>query len=79
MATVLSLLPKDARYYFTAAHIPRALPAVDLQMKAAAVGLQGFCFNDVNEAIQAAKKQAGQKDLVVVCGSVFLVAEVKEQ
>ena len=79
VATVLSLLPKDARYYFTAAHIPRALPAIDLQMKAAAVGLQGFCFNDVNEAIQAAKKQAGQKDLVVVCGSVFLVAEVKEQ
>ena len=79
VAKVLSLLPKDANYYFTAAHIPRALPSLELLMKAAEFGLQGFHFEDVNEAIQAAKNHAGQNDLIVVCGSVFLVGEVKDQ
>lgn len=79
VAKVLSLLPKDANYYFTAAHIPRALPSIELMMKAAEFGLQGFHFEDVNEAIQAAKNHAGQNDLIVVCGSVFVVGEVKDQ
>jgi dihydrofolate synthase/folylpolyglutamate synthase len=79
VAKVLSLLPKDANYYFTAAHIPRALPSLELLMKAAEFGLQGFHFEDVNEAIQAAKNHAGQNDLIVVCGSVFVVGEVKDQ
>jgi dihydrofolate synthase/folylpolyglutamate synthase len=79
LSKVLSLLPKDANYYFTAAHIPRALPSIELLMKAAEFGLQGFHFEDVNEAIQAAKNHAGQNDLIVVCGSVFVVGEVKDQ
>jgi dihydrofolate synthase/folylpolyglutamate synthase len=73
---VLSLLPGRAQYYFTNAHIPRALSAVDLQTKAALFNLQGSCFDDVNEAITAAKKAAGKNDIIVVCGSVFLVGEV---
>jgi dihydrofolate synthase/folylpolyglutamate synthase len=73
---VLSLLPANAQYYFTNAHIPRALSAVDLQTKAALFNLQGSCFDDVNEAITAAKKAAGKNDIIVVCGSVFLVGEV---
>ena len=79
VAKVLSLLPKEANYYFTAAHIPRALPSIELLMKAAEFGLQGFHFDDVNEAIQAAKNHAGQNDLIVVCGSVFVVGEVNNQ
>ncbi len=73
---ILSLLPMEARYYFTNAHIPRALPAADLQRKAAGYQLQGNCFDDVNDAIRAAKQQAGPDDIIVVCGSVFLVGEV---
>jgi dihydrofolate synthase/folylpolyglutamate synthase len=76
---VLSLLPKNAQYYFTAAHIPRALLPTELMLKAAAFGLQGGCFEDVNEAIAAAQKKTAPNDLVVVCGSVFLVGEVNEQ
>ncbi len=76
IAKVLSLLPKDANYYFTSAHIPRALAANDLQMKAAEYGLTGNSFDDVNEAIIAARKKAAQIDLIIVCGSVFLVGEV---
>jgi len=35
-------------------------------------------FNDVNAAIASAKKQAKSDDLIIVCGSVFLVGEVEE-
>lgn len=74
---VLALLPTDARYYFTKAHIPRALPETDLQQKAAAFHLIGNCFENVNAAIANALQHAHKDDLVLVCGSVFLVGEVE--
>jgi dihydrofolate synthase / folylpolyglutamate synthase len=77
VSKVLSLLPVDATYYFTNAHIPRALPAEELKLKATVFNLKGDCFDDVNEAIAAAKKNAVYEDLIIVCGSVFLVGEVK--
>lgn len=75
--TVLSLLPTEAQYYFTNAHIPRALSATELQQAAATYHLQGKCFDDVNTAIAEAKKMISKKDIIVICGSVFLVAEVE--
>jgi dihydrofolate synthase/folylpolyglutamate synthase len=74
---VLTLLPKEAQYYFTQSHIPRALAANELQLKANKLGLEGLLYENVNEAIEAAKKNANNKDLILVIGSVFLVAEVK--
>lgn len=74
--TILALLPMDARYYFTHAHIPRALPGEELKQKAEAFRLHGAVYSDVNAALSAAKKNAGKADLIVVCGSIFLVAEV---
>lgn len=75
VSKVLSLLPKQATYYFTNAHIDRALPHKDLQEKAKAFELHGESFDDVNEAIKAAKLNAAADDIILVCGSVFLVAE----
>lgn len=76
ISKVLSILPKNAQYYFTNAHIERALPHKDLQEKAKAFDLNGESFDDVNEAIKAAKRNAAANDIIIVCGSVFLVAEV---
>ncbi|MGG9963700.1 bifunctional folylpolyglutamate synthase/dihydrofolate synthase [Ferruginibacter sp. SUN106] len=73
---VLSLLPANADYYFTNAHIPRAMPAQELQTKAATFNLNGNFYDDVNNAIAAAKEKASATDLIIVCGSVFLVGEV---
>jgi dihydrofolate synthase/folylpolyglutamate synthase len=73
---VLSLLPHSANYYFTQAHIPRALPAGTLKAKAEELNLKGKTFTDVNEAIKAAKSKAHKDDLILICGSVFLVGEV---
>ena len=74
--TVLSLLPHSANYYFTQAHIPRALPAETLKEQAGKFNLNGKIVTDVNEAIKEAKSKAHKDDLVLVCGSVFLVGEV---
>ena len=74
--TVLSLLPHSANYYFTQAHIPRALPAETLKEKAGEFNLKGKVIPDVNEAIKQARSKAHKDDLILVCGSVFLVGEV---
>ena len=74
--TILSLLPKHAHYYFTKAQIPRALPEEQLQKMAALCGLQGNAYQEVNQAVRAALSTAGKKDLLVICGSLFVVGEV---
>ena len=71
----LQLLPKEASYYFTKAAIPRALNEILLQDKAAQYGLVGNCYPSVREAFAAAKQYADTTDLILVCGSVFVVAE----
>ena len=73
---VLALLPKYATYYFTKAQIPRALPENELAQKAADIGLHGYIYNDVNAAAQHALQHAHKDDLILICGSVFLVGEV---
>lgn len=73
---VLSLLPHSAHYYFTQAQIPRALTADILKSKGKSQNLDGEAYPDVNTAIKAAKAHAHKDDLILVCGSVFLVGEV---
>ncbi|MGV3766125.1 MAG: bifunctional folylpolyglutamate synthase/dihydrofolate synthase [Chitinophagaceae bacterium] len=76
---VLSLLPEYAIYYFTNASIPRALPAEELKEKAEKYGLQGSIFPVVDDAVQAALAAATAEDMVLVCGSVFVVGEVNRE
>ena len=73
--SVLSLLPKEARYYFTRASVPRALDEQLLQVQAAAVGLKGERFGSVTEAVVAAVKNADENDLIFIGGSSFVVAD----
>ena len=73
---VLALLPADAKYYFTNAHLPRALSFQELQTMAADYELKGNGFDDVNDAISAAKRAATIKDVIMVCGSFFIIAEI---
>jgi len=76
VAASLALLPKYATYYFTKAQLPRALPETELAAAANSVGLQGHCYATVQDALNTAKQHAHKDDLILVCGSVFVVAEV---
>src|SRR5690606_5322140 len=76
ISKVLSLLPKTARYYFTQSNIPRSLDKMELQTLASSLGLTGKTYPDVNSALAQAKLDSHPNDLIIVCGSVFLVGEV---
>jgi dihydrofolate synthase/folylpolyglutamate synthase len=73
---ILSLLPKNAKYYFCKAQLPRAMDAQQLQEKAQQFGLKGELYPSVKAALEAAKAAAQTNDLVLVGGSTFVVAEV---
>lgn len=73
---VLSLMPKEAHYYFTRASIPRALNEMKLQELANAYDLRGETYSTVAEALNAAKSDSEKEDLIFVGGSTFVVAEV---
>ncbi len=73
---ILGLLPKDAIYYFTNADIPRALDRNLLKGKAKKHQLEGDTYETVQTALENAKKNAGDNDLIFIGGSTFVVAEV---
>ena len=73
---VLSLLPEDAVYYFVKASIPRAMMAQTLEDKAEKYHLKGKNFSSVSDGYTTAKAAMSQDDLLLICGSIFVVAEV---
>ena len=76
ISTVLSMLPKDAIYYFTKASVKRALDETDLQRLAADYGLKGHPYPTVREAYHAALHDSSAKDFVYVGGSSYVVADL---
>ncbi|MBL8001428.1 MAG: bifunctional folylpolyglutamate synthase/dihydrofolate synthase [Flavobacteriales bacterium] len=75
ISAALAELPRTATYHFCRADIPRALDAGVLRDQANAAGLHGEAHASVLEALAHARQAAGAKDLVLVTGSVFVVAE----
>ncbi|MEJ6980322.1 folylpolyglutamate synthase/dihydrofolate synthase family protein [Pedobacter sp. P351] len=73
---VLSLLPATAKYYFCSPKIERAKPAGELANEAEIFHLHGEVFPTVKDAVEAAKKAAGENDLIFIGGSTFVVAEI---
>jgi dihydrofolate synthase/folylpolyglutamate synthase len=74
--TILSLLPKTASYYFCQADIPRALPWNMLTEMAIDFGLNGTGFPSVYKALDAAISAANKDDLILICGSFFIMEDV---
>ncbi len=70
------LLPRDGKYYFCQANIPRALPAAVLAAEASNHSLVGEVIEDVQAAYEQARRNAQPDDLVWVGGSSFVVAEL---
>ncbi|PWV51833.1 folylpolyglutamate synthase/dihydrofolate synthase family protein [Chitinophaga sp. S165] len=76
VSKVLPLFPPAATYYFCKAQIPRAMEEKELAEAAHQHGLRGHDYATVQQAYQAAKQNAHKDDIVLVCGSFFVVAEV---
>ena len=73
--SVMSLLPENATYYFTQASTHRAIPAGKVMEKAVAHGLNGTCYDCVEEAYRAALEASGDDDFIFVGGSFYVVSD----
>lgn len=76
--TILALLPKEARYFFTQPATPRALESEILMKMAAQYGLHGEAYQSVKEALELSKAAALPEDLIFIGGSNYVVAEIPE-
>ena len=65
--------------YFTQPSVPRRLPVADLVAAAREMGIEGAAFGNVKEAIAVARAAAESDDLVLVTGSIFLIADALTQ
>ena len=56
----------------------RAASVEELQKAAALHGLRAILEPDIGQALRRAIEVAGEDGLVVVCGSLYLVGEIKK-
>jgi dihydrofolate synthase/folylpolyglutamate synthase len=75
ISKVLSLMPKNATYYFCKPDLERGLAADELKEQAATFNLNGNSYASVAEAKEKAIQSADPKDLIFIGGSTFVVAE----
>ncbi len=73
---LFDILPKNAFYLFAKANIPRGLDAQNLLEIATKKGVEAQAYSSVRRALAAAKRKAQPKDLIIITGSIFVVAEV---
>ncbi|HNQ69570.1 MAG TPA: folylpolyglutamate synthase/dihydrofolate synthase family protein [Bacteroidales bacterium] len=76
IATILSLFPQHAEYYFTQASVPRAMPAIELQKEALKHNLIGKHYENVITAFNSAKDNSDKDDMIFIGGSTFVVGDL---
>ena len=74
---ILRMLPHDrVVYYYTQPSVPRGLPVDQLAAAAQELDMSGSAYPHVVEALAAARQAADpRRDLVLVTGSIFLIAD----
>jgi dihydrofolate synthase/folylpolyglutamate synthase len=73
--SVLCMMPREAKYYFTQASVRRAMPAEDMAALGCEAQLHGDVYHSVSEAVSAAYGNAKDEDIIFVGGSTFVVAD----
>lgn len=73
---IMKLFPKNAKYYFTKADLPRSLEPKELRAIAESVGLEGRHYKSVKSSLKAALWHAKKDDVIYIGGSCFVVGEV---
>ena len=69
-------LPKYANYYFCSPNVIRSKAVDELFAEASQFGINGAPHGSVASALNAAKQKASPSDIILVCGSLFVVTEV---
>lgn len=75
-AQILNLLPVNAHYHISKPDVPRGMQIEVLATYFKKERLKFNAYPTILEALETAKKLAHKDDLIIVTGSVFVVAEV---
>ncbi|UKN03211.1 bifunctional folylpolyglutamate synthase/dihydrofolate synthase [Paracrocinitomix mangrovi] len=78
LSAIFPLLPKNATYFFTEFNSLRSAKIEKLEQEALKFGLKHTCFKKVKLAMSTAKRDADSKDVILIFGSFFLLADVLE-
>ncbi len=76
LAAISSYLPRDVHYIFTQPSTTRALPVSELANLLHECGLNGEVASTLREALQRAEARTGDRDLIFVSGSCYLVSDL---
>jgi dihydrofolate synthase/folylpolyglutamate synthase len=76
LTKVFEQLPRNAIYYFCKPSVIRGKNELELKHEVAAFELKGEAFQHPTIALAQAKLNAQPNDLIMVAGSIFLVADV---
>jgi dihydrofolate synthase/folylpolyglutamate synthase len=76
VSAMLNMLPANAKFYFTQAQTKRALPVEKLMQLARIAHIEGTAYDHVTKALAAARENAGDKDMIYVGGSMYVLAEL---
>ncbi len=75
---MLEMLPRDAVYYFTSAGSSRSQKPQVLQQQAAEFDIRGEVIASVADAVEQARTDSANDDLIFIGGSNFVVGEALE-
>ena len=78
LSKLIHLLPKDAQYYAVQAKIPRAKSSAKLHDEFKSAGLSVVDAGSVEMGKKMAITGANPEDLLLICGSIFVLAEIRE-
>lgn len=73
---LISLFPSEATFYLSSPKIDRAIPLSTLKAELTGSSKNIDFFPTVIDALNKARSSANVNDLILVCGSTFVVAEV---
>ena len=76
VATIFTLLPKEAQFYFCKPDIIRGMETDSLESIAKDFNFNYQSYHSVKEALETAQNNANEKDIIIIGGSIFVVAEV---
>jgi len=74
--TLISLFPSTAKFYLSAPDLDRAFPIEDLKLNLSNSAFEINYFESIPKAYKKALNNLTKHDLLLVCGSTFVVAEV---
>lgn len=74
---LLKPLKERLSLYFATPSVARGMQAEELARRAREAGFEGRVIPDVNEALSAARAEAGPEGFVLIAGSNFLIADLK--